>query len=75
MRPFENLKTEVIRNILSAYTASYGRFMTAEESNECQKTIELINMELEFRKENSMVPERIVENYTTTSLKQLTRWL
>ena len=49
MRPFENTSTEVMKKLLAAYTASYGRMMTQEEAIDCEKTIGLINMELKLR--------------------------
>lgn len=50
MTNYKDVKTGVLRSIMAAYTASYGRELTEEEKTECQKTIQLIKMELDARK-------------------------
>lgn len=49
MNPFLETKTEVLRNILAAYTASYGRMLTEAEAIECKESIDLISLELDRR--------------------------
>ena len=49
MNHFRKMKTEVLRNILAAYTASYGRMLTEAEAIECKETIDLISLELDRR--------------------------
>ena len=51
MTNLEGVDTEVLKTIFAAYTAYYGRELTEEESLECKKTIELIKLEIESRKE------------------------
>lgn len=49
MNHFRETKTEVLRKILAAYTASYGRIQTEAEAIECKDSIELITLELDRR--------------------------
>lgn len=51
MTPFKDMKTELLENILAAYTASYGRELTDEEKIDNPETIEQINFELKLRRE------------------------
>lgn len=58
MNPFLEMKTEVLRNILAAYTTSYGRMLSEEEAIECKETIDLISLELDRRNEREQEQEQ-----------------
>ena len=66
MNPFKNMKTEVLRNILAAYTASYGRMLTEEEAYDYKETIKLITLELASRENEPEDPEHIGNSRANT---------
>ena len=74
MNPYREMKTEVLRNILAAYTASYGRSLTEEESLECKETINLISMELEYRNEQQVEQEMMLQNGNNSADSFMSGW-
>ena len=74
MNPYREMKTEVLRNILAAYTASYGRVLTEEESVECRETIKLITLELEHRKDNQTDQEMLLQNGNSSAESFMSGW-
>ena len=74
MNPYREMKTEVLRNILAAYTASYGRALSEEESLECKETIRLISLELECRKEQQNEQEMILQNGNNSAESFMSGW-
>ena len=62
MNPYREMKTEVLRNILAAFTASYGRMLTEAETVECKETIELITLELASRDAGGQDQNMVINN-------------
>ncbi len=50
MKSIKKLDTEVLKTMVSAHSAYYGRALTQEELDDCKRTISLLQAEIENRK-------------------------